>query len=73
MPVVVQNKLFKVITPGSGWDPAYYDDKMKAKRHRNQEIERGNFTVVCRGPDHWRGESFNKAEQTPKSRRKQVW
>ena len=38
----------------------HYQNKMAAK------ADRGTFDapgVVMRGPDHWRGESFNKSHQ----------
>ena len=55
--------LFKVM---QGSHPVYFQNKMVAKTLRD-ELESANL-VVTRGPDHWRGESFNKAKRTRGSR-----
>lgn len=51
-------KLFKVVSPRFA-EPSYFWDKMVAKNFRD-ELEPANLKVM-RGPDHWRGESFNKS------------
>lgn len=62
------DRIFKVLTPG--FDPRYFRYKSQAKRLRDTMIQdQGRTSVVCRGPDHWRGESFNVSTQTPSSKR----
>lgn len=51
-------KLFKVVSPRFK-EPQYFSDKMVAKNFRD-ELEPASL-VVMRGPDHWRGESFNRS------------
>ncbi len=54
-----QRKLFKV----GHTMPVYYQNKETAKADRDHRRGNGGFAVVMRGPDHWRGESFNKSHQ----------
>lgn len=70
-------KLFKVVPPGAkgAW---CFDNKPEAKKVRDTIRaacnEKGAKTiVVMRGPDHWRGESFNKSRKTPSSKKRKVW
>jgi hypothetical protein len=56
-------RLFKVVSPRFP-EPTYFGNKEDAKSFRD-ELEPANL-VVMRGPDHWRGESFNVSKQTPK-------
>jgi hypothetical protein len=66
-------KLFKVVAGGT---PFYFETKMDAKHYRNMKPSNtsGAYSdsVVMRGPDHWRGESFNKSAVT-KSQKKDIW
>ena len=55
-----QLKLFKVVTP-TYQEPQYFQSKAAAKQERDN-LRPANL-VVMRGPDHWRGESFNKSRQ----------
>ena len=58
-------KLFKVVPPKG--EPQFFADKVEAKRLR--DLTPG--TVVSRGPDHGRGESFNRnLNPTPATSRK---
>lgn len=51
-------QLFKVLTSTKG-KPKFFDSKLFAKRQRDKEHRQGRRNVhVARGPDHWRGESF---------------
>lgn len=58
-----QLKLFKVM---KGDRAVYFNNKGTAKRERNALIAAGTHAVVMRGPDHWRGESFNVSKRTTK-------
>ena len=58
-----QRKLFKVVSPRFA-EPKFFQSKVAAKKARD-ELEPANL-VVMRGPDHWRGESFNKTKLTRK-------
>lgn len=60
-----QPRLFKVM---EGEKPVYFNNKRSAKRLRDKLIEAGKAAVVMRGPDHYRGESFNKSRQMPGKR-----
>ena len=52
-------KLFK-IQPGKKVDAIFFSCKRQAKKKRDDLREGGNMSVVVmRGPDHYRGESFN--------------
>ena len=53
-----QLKLFKVVTP-TYQDPQYFQNKADAKQERD-DLRPARLRVM-RGPDHWRGESFNKS------------
>ena len=53
-----QLRLFKVVTP-TYQDPQYFQSKAAAKEER-ASLKPAHL-VVMRGPDHWRGESFNKS------------
>lgn len=55
-------KLFKVMDDNR---PAYFEAKRDAKVKRDAMLNNGRSAVVSRGPDHWRGESFNISKQTP--------
>ena len=59
-----QLKLFKV----GSYMPAYFQSKRAAKRWRDKTsdmlVSSEPRFVVMRGPDHWRGESFNKSKRT---------
>ena len=59
-----QRRLFKVAT-ATGRDPAYFNNKGVAKADRDARVAP---CVVMRGPDHWRGESFNVSTRTASSR-----
>jgi len=67
-----QLKLFKVVPPGA--EGAFcFQNKRKAKKMRDTIREACNEAakqkiVIMRGPDHWRGESFNKSRRTRGSR-----
>lgn len=64
MGVIPRLRLYKI---ESGETLTYFDNKRLAKRTRDQIIEGGaSNVVIMRGPDHWRGESFNVSEQMPK-------
>lgn len=52
-----QLKLFKIVV---GKEPFYFNRKVDAKRARDDLLLNTSDRVVMRGPDHWRGESFNK-------------
>lgn len=56
------HRLFKIIVDGK---PAYYKDRKIAKAARDA----AGGGVIMRGPDHWKGESFNVSEQTPSSKK----
>ncbi len=57
-------KLYKVVFARGGV-PIYFANKRDAKAYRDLHAN----TVVCRGPDHWRGESFNRnLNPTPSSK-----
>ena len=58
-------QLFKVMVGRHLDMPFYYDRKEDAKVERAQH----KGAVIMRGPDHWRGESFNVARNTRKTRR----
>jgi hypothetical protein len=59
-----QLKLFKVVS--KQWaEPHYFQDKMVAKNVRDEDDEK---RVIMRGPDHWRGESFNTTKRMRGSR-----
>lgn len=63
-------KLFKVM---KGDRAVYFEDKQTAKRERDALRAATNAdTVVMRGPDHWRGESFNVSTRTI-GRRQPAW
>ncbi len=51
--------------------PVYFKDKRTAKMHRDDLVENGakGVIVIMRGPDHWKGESFNKTTNTPKTQK----
>lgn len=54
-------RLFKIDVGG---DPIYFDNRRVAKHKRDQMLDEGGTNIsVMRGPDHRRGESFNKSEQ----------
>ncbi len=57
--------LFKVMV---GKEPFYFGRKVDAKQHRDMlpSNTSGKYAdrVVMRGPDHWRGESFNKSTRS---------
>lgn len=59
--------LFKVELNG---EPFYFADRASAKLHRDfANREKRYNVVVSRGPDHWRGESFNRnLNPTPSSK-----
>lgn len=64
MGVIPKLKLFKI---EYGKTLTYFDNKRLARRARDQLVEGGAFNiVVMRGPDHYRGESFNVSNQMPK-------
>lgn len=64
MGVIPRLRLFKI---EHGKTLTYFDVKSLAKRARNQLIKGGaSNIVVMRGPDHYRGESFNVSNQMPK-------
>jgi len=63
-----QRKIFKV----AGHFPAHFQSKRDAKKMRDElnallASSEPRF-VIMRGPDHWRGESFNKSKRTRGSR-----
>ena len=51
--------------------PVYFKDKRAAKMHRDDLVENGvkEVVVIMRGPDHWKGESFNKTTNTPSTQK----
>lgn len=50
--------------------PIYFKDKRTAKDHQFDLIEAGaKSVVIMRGPDHWKGESFNKTTNTPSTQK----
>ena len=57
-------RLFKIVVEGK---PEYFDNKTVAKIRRDRVANGG---VLMRGPDHWKGESFNISKQTPKTERR---
>jgi len=57
-------RLFKVVVEGK---PEYFDNKTIAKVRRDRAYGPKDGGVVMRGPDHWKGESFNVSKQTPKT------
>ena len=57
-------RLFKIM---KGDEPVYFNNKRLAKLERDALIAEGKQAVVMRGPDHWKGESFNVSSKTPKS------
>lgn len=59
-------RLFKVMVEGK---PEYFDHKKLAKIRRDRAYGPENGGVVMRGPDHWKGESFNVSEQTASSKK----
>lgn len=63
-----QPKLFKV----GHTMPAYFNSKKAAKTQRDElnmllSTHERRFAIT-RGPDHWRGESFNRSKRTRGSR-----
>ena len=57
-------KLFK-IQPGKKAEAIFFSCKRQAKKKRDDLVEGGKIgVVVMRGPDHYRGESFNVSTQT---------
>ncbi len=63
-----QLKLFKVVPPGAK-GAFCFNHKPDAKKMRDTIREACNKAaaqriVVMRGPDHWRGESFNTTKRT---------
>ena len=59
-------RLFKVVSPRFQ-EPQYFGNKRDAKFCRD-ELKPANL-VIMRGPDHWRGESFNRnLNPTPSSK-----
>lgn len=50
----------------------YFQEKRYAKLFRDEINIGGAGAVVMRGPDHWRGESFNVSKQTQSSKRR-IW
>lgn len=55
-------RLFKIDVDGK--TPVYFNNKRQAKAERDKLREAGHTqVVVMRGPDHRRGESFNKAQR----------
>ncbi len=52
-------------------EPVFFKDKRTAKIHR-EALEYdgvpGNI-IIMRGPDHWRGESFNITTNTPRTQK----
>jgi hypothetical protein len=63
-------RLFKLQIEGK---PEYFDNKKIAKIRRDRAfgpdaVKHGG--VIMRGPDHWKGESFNVSKQTPKTERR---
>jgi hypothetical protein len=59
-------RLFKIM---KGNEAVYFNNKAMAKLERDALIAEGKTAVVMRGPDHRKGESFNKSSQTPSSKR----
>lgn len=60
-------RLFKLMVEGK---PEYFDNKKLAKIRRDRAYgpdATKHGGVIMRGPDHWKGESFNTATQTPKT------
>lgn len=56
-------KLYKIVD-GTG-APIYFAGK-RAARHALEGVrEVGMEGVLMRGPDHWKGESFNDSKQVP--------
>ena len=58
-----QREIFKVV-PGPKAKPHYFQNKGAAKKVRDLSTGYGGLCVVMRGPDHWRGESFNTTKRT---------
>ncbi len=51
--------------------PVYFQDRRTAKAHKDELIEAGaKDVIVMRGPDHWKGESFNKTTNTPRTQKR---
>ena len=64
--------LFKIETQNSG--PVFFPNKDEAKDFRLEMQDGGaKNVVIMRGPDHRRGESFNKTVNTPKTRKSGRW
>ena len=59
-------RLFKVMKKG---EPTFFSRKDSAKAERNAQNKNGGSAVVMRGPDHWRGESFNQPSRRIGKRR----
>lgn len=61
-----QLKVFKVTVEDK---PEFFQSKGLAKIRRDRaHAPKDAGRVVMRGPDHWRGESFNKTKRTRGSR-----
>jgi len=61
-----QRKLFKVMVESK---PEFFQNKGLAKIRRDRaHAPKDVGRVIMRGPDHWRGESFNKTMRTRGSR-----
>jgi hypothetical protein len=56
-----QLKLFKVVSHSV---TSYFQNKMAAKKLCDAGSANGGKLYVMRGPDHWRGESFNNTKRT---------
>ena len=56
-------KLFKV-QANPNLAPVYFDSKRAAKHMRDDLNNDAHYSgvVVMRGPDHWKGESFNTSK-----------
>lgn len=60
-------RLFKLMVEGK---PEYFDNKKLAKIRRDRAYgpdAAKHGGVIMRGPDHWKGETFNVSTQTPKT------
>ncbi len=56
------HRFYKILVAGK---PVFYKDRNMAKRARDE----AGGGVVMRGPDHWKGESYNRnLNPTPSSK-----
>ena len=67
---MAQLRLYKVM---EGEKPHYFFYRKLARDFRDGQIEAGKSAVVMRGPDHGRGESYNRTLDPTPSTQKVTW